>query len=60
MTDKEKMKIQEQEEVWTEDLLIDDILKQLIYITANLYDILDTIMKVNKDMLDLCKTFINP
>ena len=35
MTDKEKMKIQEQEEVWTEDLLIDDILKQLIYITAN-------------------------
>lgn len=60
MTDKEKMKIQEQEEVWTEDLLIDDILKQLIYITANLYDILDTIMKVNKDTLDLCKTFINP
>lgn len=60
MTDKEKMKIQEQEEVWTEDLLIDDILKQLIYITANLYDILDTIMNVNKDMLDLCKTFINP
>ena len=60
MTDEEKMKIQEQEEVWTEDLLIDDILKQLIYITANLYDILDTIMNVNKDMLDLCKSFINP
>ena len=60
MVDEEKMKIQEQEEVWTEDLLIDDILKQLIYITSNLYDILDTIMEVNKDMLELCKTFINP
>lgn len=60
MADEEKMKIQEQEEVWTEDLLIDDILKQLIYITSNLYDILDTIMEVNKDMLELCKTFINP